>query len=232
MKKSFISFICAICTLATLPGASIAYADVSDVYSAPTPAPSADTTARPDQASPGTSASAQPDTAPSDTPISSRSSVVSDNSSDGSSSSNAAGSSGNIPMLSSFDGTNTDGTLNPNQTSANLAENNSKYNGMSTVPIPGAAKSRYSNTRVALSPDIADTKYEEAAELLGALGIMVGDAEDGAFRPNDNILRSEMAKVAVYTVGLEDVVKSSTSPTKFPDVATDHWAVGAINVAD
>lgn len=232
MKKSFISFICAICTLATLPGASIAYADVSDVYSAPTPAPSADTTARPDQASPGTSASAQPDTAPSDTPISSRSSVVSDNSSDGSSNSNAAGDSGNIPILNSFDGTNTDGTLNPNQTSANLAENNSKYNGMSTVPIPGAAKSRYSNTRVALSPDIADTKYEEAAELLGALGIMVGDAEDGAFRPNDNILRSEMAKVAVYTVGLEDVVKSSTSPTKFPDVATDHWAVGAINVAD
>ena len=171
--------------------------------------------ARPDQASPGTSASAQPDTAPSDTPISSRSSVVSDNSSDGSSNSNAAGDSGNIPILNSFDGTNTDGTLNPNQTSANLAENNSKYNGMSTVPIPGAAKSRYSNTRVALSPDIADTKYEEAAELLGALGIMVGDAEDGAFRPNDNILRSEMAKVAVYTVGLEDVVKSSTSPTKF-----------------
>lgn len=134
-----------------------------------------------------------------------------------------------------FDGTNTDGTLNTaNGISTTLVENSSKYNGMATVPLPASNEppSKYSNTRVALSPDIADTKYAEAAELLGALGIMVGDAENGNFRPDDNILRSEMAKVAVYSIGLEDVVVSSQGATKFPDVPADHWATGAINVAD
>ena len=46
---------------------------------------------------------------------------------------------------------------------------------------------------------------------------MVGDAESGMFRPEDNILRSEMAKVSVYSVGLEDVANGITSPTRFPD---------------
>ena len=41
-----------------------------------------------------------------------------------------------------------------------------------------------------------------------------------------------MSKVAVYSIGLEDVVKSSNGTTKFPDVPSDHWATGAINVAD
>lgn len=116
---------------------------------------------------------------------------------------------------------------------ANIDENNSKNNGMASTPIdelPGL--SRYSTRTVSLAPDIAGTKYEEAAELLGALGIMVGDAEDGAFRPGDNIIRSEMAKVAVYSVGLEDVAINSNGSTRFPDVPSDHWATGAINVAD
>lgn len=116
---------------------------------------------------------------------------------------------------------------------ANVDENNSKNNGMASTPIdeiPGL--SRYSTRTVSLAPDIAGTKYEEAAELLGALGIMVGDAEDGAFRPSDNIIRSEMAKVAVYSVGLEDVAINSNGSTRFPDVPADHWATGAINVAD
>lgn len=137
-------------------------------------------------------------------------------------------------LLRSFDGTNTDGTIDTSHgISTNLIENGSKYNGMASVPLGiNNARSRYSPVRVALSPDIADTKYAEAAELLGALGIMVGDAESGAFRPDDPILRSEMAKVAVYSIGLEDIVKSSNGTTKFPDVPADHWATGAINVAD
>lgn len=133
-----------------------------------------------------------------------------------------------------FDGTNADGTLNAaDGINTNLVENSSKYNGMASVPVPEQpALSRYSTSRVTLAPDISGTQYEEAAELLGALGIMVGDAEDGAFRPNDNIIRSEMAKVAVYSVGLEDIAKSSMGSTRFPDVPADHWATGAINVAD
>ncbi len=141
---------------------------------------------------------------------------------------------GNGANISSFDGTNADGSIDiTNGISTTLTENGSKYNGMATVPLSyDMAQSRYSTVRVALSPDIADTQYAEAAELLGALGIMVGDAESGAFRPNDPILRSEMAKVAVYSIGLEDIVKSSNGITNFPDVSSDHWATGAINVAD
>ncbi|MEG2381126.1 MAG: S-layer homology domain-containing protein, partial [Oscillospiraceae bacterium] len=133
-----------------------------------------------------------------------------------------------------FDGTNTDGTIDAgHDVNTNLVENSSKYNGMATIPLPATmSRSRYSNNRITLAPDISDTKYAEAAELLGALGIMVGDAENGNFRPNDNILRSEMAKVSVYSIGLEDIVKSSQGPTKFPDVPADSWATGAINVAD
>lgn len=132
------------------------------------------------------------------------------------------------------DGTNADGTMDARtQITTNLIENSSKYNGMASSPLPQTSTaSRYSTSRVALAPDIADTKYAEAAELLGALGIMVGDAETGNFRPDDAIIRSEMAKVAVYSVGLEDIANSSMGTTKFPDVPADHWATGAINIAD
>lgn len=116
---------------------------------------------------------------------------------------------------------------------ADIKENNTKNNRMASEPVEEAPGiSRYSTSRISLAPDISDTKYEEAAELLGALGIMVGDAENGAFRPNDSIIRSEMAKVAVYTVGLEDMAINSGGSTRFPDVSANHWATGAINVAD
>lgn len=78
--------------------------------------------------------------------------------------------------------------------------------------------------------DVADTAYEEAAELLGALGIMVGDV-DGQFRPDDTIIRSEFAKIAVHALGLEDVAETSNESTVFPDVVEGHWATGYINVA-
>lgn len=114
-----------------------------------------------------------------------------------------------------------------------VEQNKTKNNDMINADLPkSAVPSRYSTERVAISPDISGTKYEEAAEILGALGIMVGDAESGLFRPDDNILRSEMAKVSVYSVGLEDVANGMNSPTRFPDVVSDHWANGAINVAE
>ncbi len=139
----------------------------------------------------------------------------------------------NSQGLRTFDGTNSDGTIQSDrEINTNIVDNSSKYNGMMSTPIAESPISRHSTARVTLAPDIAGTQYEEAAELLGALGIMVGDAESGAFRPADPIIRSEMAKVAVYSVGLEDVVKSSTNATRFPDVPRNHWATGAINVAD
>ncbi|MBE7034709.1 MAG: S-layer homology domain-containing protein [Ruminococcaceae bacterium] len=82
----------------------------------------------------------------------------------------------------------------------------------------------------ALPSDATDTPYAEAIETLGALGIMVGD-DDGKFRPEATIRRSEFAKVAVTAMGLADVAASSNYQTKFPDVAANHWANGYINVA-
>lgn len=83
----------------------------------------------------------------------------------------------------------------------------------------------------ALPSDAQDSRYAEAIETLGALKIMVGDADTGLFRPEDAILRSEVAKVAVTAMGLADVAEASNYPTKFPDVVENHWANGYINVA-
>ncbi|MBQ9736923.1 MAG: S-layer homology domain-containing protein [Clostridia bacterium] len=134
----------------------------------------------------------------------------------------------------SLDSTQTDPrkTTTIDNSEAIIEENRTKNNAMMERNLSaGRGLSRYSDSRVALAPDIADTKYAEAARILGALGIMVGDAETGNFRPNDNILRSEMAKVSVYAIGLEEVAKGSNQPTPFPDVVSNHWANGAINVA-
>ncbi len=124
-------------------------------------------------------------------------------------------------------------TATTDNSEAIVEENRTKNNSMMEHGLyEGMGLSRYSDSRVALSPDIADTKYAEAARILGALGIMVGDAETGNFRPDDNILRSEMAKVSVYSVGLEEVAKGAVQQTRFPDVVSNHWANGPINVAD
>lgn len=82
-----------------------------------------------------------------------------------------------------------------------------------------------------ISEDVAGTNYEESAYVLGALGIMVGDADTGAFRPEDSIKRAEFARVAVSLLGLDDVAYASKGISKFSDVSVDHWANGYINVA-
>ena len=81
-----------------------------------------------------------------------------------------------------------------------------------------------------VNSDVAGTVYEEAATTLGALGVMIGD-DTGLFRPDDAVTRAEFSKIAVHILGLEDTAKTSQGISKFPDVATDHWANGYINVA-
>lgn len=78
--------------------------------------------------------------------------------------------------------------------------------------------------------DAAGTKFEEPMQILAALEIMIGD-ESGMFRPNDTIIRSEVAKMAVHAMGLENAAASAQGETRFPDVGADHWANGYINVA-
>ncbi len=82
----------------------------------------------------------------------------------------------------------------------------------------------------ALPSDVIDSPYEEAIETLGALNIMIGD-DDGQFRPEATIRRSEFAKVAVEAMGLGNVASASNHKTKYPDVVENHWANGYINVA-
>ncbi|MBZ4647306.1 MAG: uncharacterized protein JG777_2795, partial [Clostridia bacterium] len=83
----------------------------------------------------------------------------------------------------------------------------------------------------ALGSDVVGTEYEGAAAKLKALGIMVGDAGTGNFRPYDNIKRSEFAKIAVVALGLENAAEAAKGITRFPDVVENHWASGYINVA-
>ena len=70
---------------------------------------------------------------------------------------------------------------------------------MMTIPTVSAAS---------LPEDVIGTEYEESVELLNALGIMIGD-EDGKFRLEDPIKRSEVAKIATAIAGLTDVAEST-----------------------
>ena len=70
----------------------------------------------------------------------------------------------------------------------------------------------------AVPSDVAGTKYEEAAEVLGALEIMVGDADTGNFRPEENITR-------VNIDGLNDRDKKRLAPRSLvPVCSTDCFA--------
>ena len=85
------------------------------------------------------------------------------------------------------------------------------------------------NSYAALSSDVIGTDYEEAATVLSAFDVMVGDGGSGLFRPNDPITRSEVTKIAVALKGLNSAASAATQ-TKFPDVRENHWAKGYINV--
>lgn len=82
----------------------------------------------------------------------------------------------------------------------------------------------------AISSDTAGTRYEEPIQVLSALNIMIGD-ENGDFRPDDTIIRSEVTKMAVCALGLEAAAEASGGTSKFPDVSSSHWANGYINIA-
>ncbi len=81
-----------------------------------------------------------------------------------------------------------------------------------------------------IADDVQGTPYEEAATVLGALGIMVGD-DVGTFRPDDAISRAEFSKIAVHALGIESIASANQGVSIFPDVTTDHWANGYINIA-
>ena len=67
----------------------------------------------------------------------------------------------------------------------------------SVVALSMTASIAASTVFASVPSDAQGTKFEEAADVLGALKIMVGDANTGNFRPNDSIIRSEVTKVGV-----------------------------------
>ncbi len=82
----------------------------------------------------------------------------------------------------------------------------------------------------AIPADVAGTRYEEPVQILAALGIMNGD-ENGQFRLEDTIIRSEVAKMAVHAMALDAAADAAKGTSQFTDVANDHWANGYINIA-
>ncbi len=81
-----------------------------------------------------------------------------------------------------------------------------------------------------VASDVEGTGFEEPIQILSALDIMVGDG-NGQFRPNDNLTRAEVTKIAIHAMGLEEAAASTAGQSKFPDVSTDFWANGYINLA-
>lgn len=82
----------------------------------------------------------------------------------------------------------------------------------------------------AIPSDVVGTRYEEPMKILSALNIMIGD-ESGNFRPDDTIIRSEVTKMAVHALGLENAAEAAKGDVKYPDVDANHWANGYVNIA-
>lgn len=78
--------------------------------------------------------------------------------------------------------------------------------------------------------DVKDTKYEDSVEMLTGLKVISG-YDDGTFKPNDQIKRSEMAKMLIVALGKEEEVPTKIAEKTFPDVEVNHWAAGYIQLA-
>ena len=80
---------------------------------------------------------------------------------------------------------------------------------------------------VSVFPGTIYAQYEDSISRVCAVGIM-GDVEDGDFRPDDNITRAEFTTVTVRMLGMFNL---SGADTSFSDVENSHWASGCIKVA-
>lgn len=81
-------------------------------------------------------------------------------------------------------------------------------------------------------PDVIGTKYEDAALYLKAFGYVSG-YPDGTFRPENEIKRSELIRIAFeFSPDAKKKLDSLTEPLdNFSDVPMDHWAKQYIEVA-
>ena len=77
----------------------------------------------------------------------------------------------------------------------------------------------------------ADASYNEAVEVMSALGLLKG-YEDGTFGPDKTITRAEFAAVIVRALGMEDAAAGAAVNTIFTDVTASHWGSGYVQVAN
>lgn len=77
--------------------------------------------------------------------------------------------------------------------------------------------------------DIKGTKYEGVVDRVARLGIINGMSET-AFAPNKSITRAELAKMIVYTKGLDMYAETMGAKSTFKDTK-GHWAEGYIATA-
>ena len=69
--------------------------------------------------------------------------------------------------------------------------------------------------------DVEGTYYENAAKLLSALEIMIGDGS--SFNGDNNITRAEFTKIMVVAAGHANIVSGYKPTGVFTDVATSEW---------
>lgn len=70
--------------------------------------------------------------------------------------------------------------------------------------------------------DAADISYTEAAEVLSAVGVFVGDGKN--FAPKAGLNREQAAKLVAYLALGEDVAEALPAVAMFDDVAASSWA--------
>ncbi|MDR3310575.1 MAG: S-layer homology domain-containing protein [Oscillospiraceae bacterium] len=78
--------------------------------------------------------------------------------------------------------------------------------------------------------DVTDGETAAIVAPLQMLGVIEGNG-DGTFKPDRTLTRAEFVKMAVHAFGLESKVAQYETRTVFPDVRSNHWARGYINLA-
>ena len=79
--------------------------------------------------------------------------------------------------------------------------------------------------------DVASTSsYNTAVSVDADLGLITG-YEDGTFKPEGEITRSEFAAIVVRLLGQEAQATAAAASTAFVDVPATHWAAGYVNIA-
>jgi hypothetical protein len=78
-------------------------------------------------------------------------------------------------------------------------------------------------------PDVSGTRFQDSAEYLRGLGVIVGDP-DGSFYPLRQITRAEAVKIVIMVLGRGGDTAALAGSPAFPDTA-GHWASGFVALA-